>query len=562
MRYFRVLWFHVFSVLVLLISCGVQAQTFSVLYNLGSAADDPIQPGRPGMVAQGRDGNLYSTAPHGGTCCGTVFQVTPAGKLTNIHSFSSNGDDGGFPQGGVILGTDGNFYGTTYEGGTSASGVVFKVTSGGTYMTLYSFTGGSDGGFPYAPPIEGNDGNFYGTTPFGGDVNTCNGGCGTIYKITPAGNLTTLYQFDITHGNGPYAPLVLGTDGNFYGTTEYGGADNVGVVFKITPAGKFTVVYAFDETRGEFPLASLAQGSDGNFYGTTEYGGTQGSGVVFKLTPAGKITVLHSLNGTSDGSEPYGGLVQASDGNLYGTSAFGGTMTCDGGNGCGTLFKVSLKGAFSVLYKFNGTAGEVPSITPFQHTTGPVYGDTQRGGTGDVSPCTAGQCGVFYSWNNSVLRAFVSLLNYSGKVGKMIEFLGQGFVKGKTTVSFNGTAATPTVVSGTYLTAAVPSGATTGLVTVTTSGVKLASDRVFRVTPQITNFNPTSGSIGTAVKIVGVSLTQTEKITFGGVVATDFTVNSDKQVTAIVPTGAVTGHITITTAGGTAVSSDVFTVTQ
>lgn len=562
MRYIRVLWLHIVPVLVLLIGGGVQAQTFSVLYNFGSEASDPFQPAYSGMVAQGRDGNLYSTAPHGGTCCGTVFQVTPAGKLTNIHSFSSSGDDGGFPHGGVTLGTDGNFYGTTYEGGTSESGVVFKVTSGGTYTTLYSFTGGSDGGFPYAPPIEGNDGNFYGTTAFGGDVNACNGGCGTIYKITTAGKLTTLYQFDITHGNGPYTPLVQGTDGNFYGTAEYGGVGNAGVVFKITPAGKFTVVYAFDETHGEFPLAPLVQGSDGNFYGTTEYGGVHSSGVVFKITPVGKITVLHSMNGTSDGAQPFGGLVQASDGNFYGTNVYGGTKACNGTDDCGTFFKITPKGAFSVLYQFDGTTGEQPAITPFQHTAGSVYGDTQSGGTGDVSPCTAGNCGVFYGWSSSALPAFVSLLNYSGKVGKTIEFLGQGFVKGKTTVSFNGTAAIATIASGTYLTAAVPSGATTGLVTVTTSGVKLASNKIFRVTPQITSFNPTSGPIGTSVTIAGVSLTQTKKVTFGGVAATDFTVDSDKQVTATVPTGAVTGHIEITTAGGTAASSGVFTVTQ
>jgi uncharacterized repeat protein (TIGR03803 family) len=135
MRYIRVL-LHIVPALVLLIGCSVQAQTFSVLYNFGSEAGDPFQPAYSGIVAQGRDGNLYSTAPHGGTCCGTVFRITPAGKLTNIHSFSGSGDDGGFPHGGVTLGTDGNFYGTTYEGGTSESGVVFKVSSGGTYTTL------------------------------------------------------------------------------------------------------------------------------------------------------------------------------------------------------------------------------------------------------------------------------------------------------------------------------------------------------------------------------------------------------------------------------------------
>jgi uncharacterized repeat protein (TIGR03803 family) len=223
------------GLLVLIAAAGLQAQTFSVLYNFGSNSGDPYGPSYSGIVAQGRDGNLYSTAPKGGTCCGAVFQITPAGKLTNIHNFTGSNNDGAFPQGGVTLGSDGNFYGTTYEGGSVTAGAVFKVTPGGTATTLYSFTGGSDGAYPYAPPVQGNDGNFYGTTTEGGNTKVCGSGCGTIYKITPAGVLTTLYQFDITHGYAPYGPLVLGTDGNFYGTTPYGTSANAGVVFKISP---------------------------------------------------------------------------------------------------------------------------------------------------------------------------------------------------------------------------------------------------------------------------------------------------------------------------------------
>lgn len=551
------------AVLVLVIAAGVvNAQTLSVLYNFGSNSGDPYNPSYSGIVAQGRDGNLYSSAVHGGTCCGAVFQITPAGKLTNIHSFTGSGNDGAFPQGGVTLGTDGNFYGTTYEGGSVTAGAVFKVTPSGTYTTLHSFTGGSDGAYPYAPPVEGNDGNFYGTTTAGGNTVTCGSGCGTIYKITPAGALTTLYQFDITHGYAPYAPLVLGTDGTFYGTAPFGTSANAGVVFKITPAGKFALLFSFDLTHGENPFSGLVQGTDGNFYGTTTNGGNSGGGVVFKITPAGKLSVLHNINGTTDGRSPFGGLVLGSDGSFYGANAYGGTVNSNCSNGCGTFFKISPKGAYSVLYNFDSTTGATPEITPFQHTSGVVYGDTQVGGSGNVNPCTAGNCGVFYSWNNASLPAFVSLLNYSGKVGKTIEFLGQGFVTGNTTVSFNGTAAKPTVVSSTYMTTPVPNGATTGPVTVTTSSVRLISNKIFRVTPQILSFNPTSGPVGTSVTITGVSLTQTQKVTFGGVAATSFTVNSDKQVTATVPTGAMTGHIAITTAGGTAVSSGIFTVTQ
>jgi uncharacterized repeat protein (TIGR03803 family) len=547
--------------LVLIAAAGLQAQTFSVLYNFGSNSGDPYGPSYSGIVAQGRDGNLYSTAPGGGTCCGAVFQITPAGKLKNIHNFTGSNNDGAFPQGGVTLGTDGNFYGTTYEGGSVTAGAVFKVTPSGTYMTLYSFTGGSDGAYPYAPPVQGNDGNFYGTTTAGGNTVKCNSGCGTIYKITPAGALTTTYQFDITNGYAPYGPLVLGTDGNFYGTAPNGTSANAGVVFKISPAGKFTLLFSFDITRGENPFSGLVQGADGNFYGTTIYGGSTGGGVVFKITPRGKLTVLHSMNGTTDGARPYGGLVLGSDGNFYGANAYGGTINSNCADGCGTLFKITRKGAYSVLYKFDYTTGATSEITPFQHTSGVVYGESHVGGTGNVNPCTAGNCGVFYSWKSTSLPAFVSLLPYAGKVGKTVEFLGQGF-KGTSSVSFGGTAAKFQIVSDTYLTATVPDLATTGSVTVKTSAGTLASNKVFRVTPQILSFNPTSGPVGTTVTITGVSLKQATKVAFGGVAATSFTVNSDKQVTASVPTGAQTGHITITTPGGVAVSRDIFTVTM
>src|SRR5580704_7904398 len=547
--------------LMLIAAAGLQAQTFSVLYNFGSNSGDPSAPSYSGIAAQGRDGNLYSTAPAGGSCCGAVFQITPAGKLKVIHNFTGNSNDGAFPQGGVTLGSDGNFYGTTYEGGSVTAGAVFKVTPGGTYTTPYSFTGGSDGAYPYAPPVEGNDGNFYGTTTAGGNTVLCGGGCGTIYKITPAGTLTNLYQFDITHGYEPYGPLVLGTDGNFYGTTPAGTTANAGVVFKISPAGKFTLLFSFDSTHGETPFAGLVQGADGDFYGTTIYGGSTGGGVVFKITPSGKLTVLHNINGTTDGARPYGGLVLASDGNFYGANSNGGTVNSDCSDGCGTFFKISPKGAYSVLGKFDYTTGATPYVTPFQHTGGLVYGDSHVGGTGNVSPCTAGNCGVFYSWKSTTLPAFVSLLPYSGKVGKTVEFLGQGF-KGTTSVSFGGTAAKFQIISDTYLTATVPAGATTGSVTVKTSAATLASNKVFRITPQLLSFNPTSGAVGTNVTITGVSLKQAKKVAFGGVAATSFTANSDKKVTATVPTGAQTGHITITTPGGVAVSHGVFTLTQ
>jgi IPT/TIG domain-containing protein len=218
---------------------------------------------------------------------------------------------------------------------------------------------------------------------------------------------------------------------------------------------------------------------------------------------------------------------------------------------CVTLFKITKTGTFSILYNFDQTTGQLPYSTMMQHTNGILYGGTQLGGTGNVDPnCGAGDCGVIYSINIGV-APFVSLVSTSAKNGKTIEILGQGFT-GTTGVSFNGTAATFKVASDTYLTATVPTGATTGSVTVTMPGRTLKSSKTFRVTPQITSFSPPSGAVGTLVTITGVSLTQTTKVTFGGVVATSFTVISDMQVTATVPTGAKTGKIVITTSGGTA----------
>jgi uncharacterized repeat protein (TIGR03803 family) len=527
-----------------------QAQSFSVLYNFGSKSGDPSKPYQDGIVAQGRDGSLYSTTSAGGANNdGAVFKITPSGVLTRLYSF--DGTHGMAAFGGLTLGTDGNFYGTTNVGGASSYGTVFKVTPSGKLTVLYSFTNGNDGALPYAPPIQGTDGNFYGTTSQYGS-----GGNGSVYKITSTGKFTTLYHFDSTHGSAPVAPLVQGTDGNFYGTAAKGGANGVGVVFKITQSGKLTVLYNFDSTHGQYPNSPLIQGSDGNFYGTTYEGGSVGSGVVFRITPAGKLTVLHNLD-SATGYEPTAGLVQATDGNLYSANSVGGTKNL------GTVFRISPKSPYpyKVLHDFDGTTGSTAWGTLVQHTSGILYGATEYGGTGNVSPCTTGQCGVFYTLNGS-LPPFVSLLPISGKVGTVIGILGQGF-SSSSVVKFYGVQATAVKNTGsTFLSVTVPPRALTGLVSVTTGSTTLTSNKIFRVTPQILSFKPTSGTVGTVVTIAGVSLTQTTKVTFGGVAATKFTVNSDTQVTATVPTGAKTGKIAITTPGGVATSSGVFTVTQ
>jgi uncharacterized repeat protein (TIGR03803 family) len=559
------------SALLVMLPNGAHAQ-YSVLYNFGSKIGDPCQPSSSGIMAQGQDGNLYSAAACGGANgSGAVFKITlPSGALTVLYNFDQL--HGSAPQGGLTLGRDGYFYGTTQAYGTACCGTVFKI-KGTSLAVLHNFSDGTDGAYPFAPPIQGTDGNFYGTT--------CGSACvgrgpslGSIYKITSTGVFTPLYQFplDYTHGAFPYGPLVQASDGNFYGTASQGGTSNGGVVFRfVTATRKLTVLYNFDGTHGYGPVGPLVQASDGNFYGTATGGGTSRAGVLFKITPTGSLTVLHNMNGTSDGEAPWAGLLLATDGNFYGAAAAGGDLTCNNGVGCGTLFKITPPptSTFSVLRNLEVTTGISPMVTQFQRTDGILYGDTSSGGTGNVIVCgvTTDLCGVFYKYNAKLLP-FVSLLPYSGKVGNTIEFLGQGFKQSLTTVSFGATKSTnvmvPTQYPGTYLTATVPSGATTGYVTVTTSGVTLKSNKIFRVIPQITSFSPTSGPVGTVVTINGESFqaspTGATTVTFGGGVKGTITSVSYMKITAKVPSGAKTGNITVTTPGGTATSSGTFTV--
>ena len=542
------------------------AQTYTVLYNFGTVKCDPLDPTVSGIIAQGRDGNLYSSTGAGGCdLAGAAFKITPKGKLTVLHSFGSQSGDQGVPVGGVTLGTDGDFWGTS-EGG-DFGGIIWKMTGSGK-LTNFSGLGGtnnSNGIEPTAPPVQGMDGNFYGSASQGGNIKICTysyGGCGVIYRISPSGKgFKVIHTFDQFNGANPDSPVTLGTDGNFYGTTVLGGSIgktfiNDGVVFRVTPSGKYTVLHVFCSLTacadGENPYDGLVQASDGNFYGTTYFGGKGllPYGVVFKITPGGKLTVLYnfcSLAACADGSNPYGGLVQGTDGNFYGATVYGGTHTY------GTLYQITPQGKHTVLYNFDSTTGAYPETTLALNTNGILYGDTYEGGSG-VN-------GVFFSLSMN-LKPSVSMVNWYGEVAQTVEILGQG-LKGTTAVSFNGTAATTfTVVSDTYLTAVVPSGTTPGFVTVTTPGGRLTSNRQFRVLPFIKSFSPPNGAVGTPVTINGTSFTGTTKVTFGGVKATVFTVVSDIEITANVPSGAKTGKIQVTTPTGTATSATDFTVTQ
>src|ERR1035438_801600 len=303
---------------------------------------------------------------------GSSFQITTNQTFTTLANF--NGTNDGAGPSSLVQGMDGNFYGTTGNRGANGYGTVFKITPGGTLTTLHSFNS-TDGAYPLAGLVQGINGNFYGTTSLGGAYNCgAYNQCGTIFKITPGGTLTTLHSFNSTDGYYPVGGLVQGLNGNFYGTTSSGGANNYGTVFKITPGGALTTLHSFNSTDGANTWAGLVQGLNGNFYGTTQQGGTSNLGTVFNITPGGTLTTLHSFNST-DGAYPLAGLVQGLNGNFYGTTSSGGA------NNYGTVFKITPGGTLTTLHSFNSTDGYSPSAGLVLATNGSFYGTTQQGGT-------------------------------------------------------------------------------------------------------------------------------------------------------------------------------------
>jgi uncharacterized repeat protein (TIGR03803 family) len=477
---------------------GSSAQTFETLVSF-DGTNGYLPTASP---VQGPDGNLYGT-----TWGGTVFRITPGGKLTTIYTFcTQTGCPDGAAPNGLVLATDGNFYGTTQYGGiTLDGGTVFKITPAGKLTTLYKFCSQSrckDGAQPVAGLVQATNGNFYGTTEYGGGP-MCN--CGTFFEITPKGRFTALHVFEGDDGLRPNG-LVQAADGNFYGTTVQGGNGNFcfgdcGTVFKVTPTGELTTLYSFcSQTNcadGSFPLAGLMQTPDGNLYGTTNAGGANssctpiegtGCGTVFRITPADKLTTIYSFcveMNCADGSGPVAGLIQATNGMLYGTTAVGGAnSSCSGilGSGCGTVFRITPTGKLTSLYSFcsqpNCADGAAPEAGLVQGTGGRFYGTTYTGGA-DTADCTGG-CGTVFRLSVG-LGPFVETLPTSGKVGKAVIILGNN-LKGSTSVTFNGTAANFTVVSSTEIKTSVPVGATTGFVKVKTPTKTLKSNVVFRVT--------------------------------------------------------------------------------
>jgi uncharacterized repeat protein (TIGR03803 family) len=445
-----------------------------------------------GSLVQGRDGNLYGTTQVGGTGAGggTVFTVTPEGTLTTLYSFCVSGlcTDGTQPQAGLLQATDGNFYGTTItgdEGGQVIGGTVFKVTPTGKLTTLHVFDSINDGSYPRGTLVEATDGNFYGTTGGGGTAECPSGGCGTIFKITPQGMLTTLHAFDYIDGDEPIAGLIQAADGNFYGTTNYGGSSSkcaagCGTVFRMSVSGSLTTLHSFANTDGSNPQGLLAQAANGNFYGTTRDGGNSGCnfgcGTIFRITRSGVLTTVYAfcaLPNCVDGGSPIAGPVLATDGNFYGTTSIGGSQNL------GTVFTITPHGEFATLHSFDSTDGSNPWGALAQRTDGTLYGTTYQGGAG-FGYCTDG-CGSIFSLDMG-LGPFVSFVRAVGRVGQTGPILGQGFT-GTTSVSLNGTPAVFTVKSDTLILATVPIGATTGFVTVTPPSGTLTSNVPFHVIP-------------------------------------------------------------------------------
>jgi uncharacterized repeat protein (TIGR03803 family) len=301
--------------------------------------------------------------------------TTQAIRFKVLHTFTGTGGEGKSPQAGLVEGSDGNFYGTTATGGNfscgtfGSCGTVFKITPSGTLTTLVKFNN-TNGSTPRAGLLLANDGNFYGTTSGGGTS-----GKGTVFKVDPSGTLTTLVNFNITNGSTPTGELIQGNDGNFYGTASAGGTRGGGTVFRMKLDGTLKTLVNFVGTNGSNPLAGLIQASDGNFYGTTRVGGTPGAGTVFRMRPNGTLKTLVNFNNTN-GSGPNSKLLQGSNGQLYGTTAFGGTSNL------GTIFRMSLSGNLKTLVNFNRTNGERPDNNGLiQASNGNFYGMTTRGGS-------------------------------------------------------------------------------------------------------------------------------------------------------------------------------------
>jgi uncharacterized repeat protein (TIGR03803 family) len=415
---------------------SAQLHSFDVLHTF--PAIGAVRPSA-GLI-QATDGNFYGTTMNGGlpgpgagpsdepfSSAGTVFTITPSGTLTVLHAFNYS-TEGGLPAAGLVQATDGNLYGTTSSGGASGAGTIFKISTTGTLTVLHAFSSHafSSGN---AGLVQATDGNLYGTTSNDGAS-----GDGTVFRMTLDGAYTVLHEFSGADGAQPLAGLVQATDGNLYGTTSGGGASvsgcgcsGYGTVFRITTTGDLTVLHSFTETstEGPSPAAALVQAADGNLYGTTNYGGDTTNGTVFKITTSGTLTVLNTLSEIADIGYVVGGLVQATDGNLYGTTNEGDSLG-------GAVFKITTTGTLTVLYAFSGGAdgGEPPPGALIQGSDGNLWGTTQYGG---LAPYTGTVFKMTLTGTETVVGTFSGGTEGSGPRAALVQ-LANGDMVGTTSI--------------------------------------------------------------------------------------------------------------------------------
>ncbi len=452
----------------LLIAVGIAASSassalsggvYTELFNFDCATDgcDPLS---PALLAQGEDGILYGTLASGTSqsANGTIIDYVPGGTVNVLYRFQNG--DGHSPQSGLTLGFDGAFYGTTTNGGALGDGTVFRLANG-AMTTLYGFTNGTDGAFPWAPPVQTPDGNLYGVTFNGTHL-------GVVYRIAPGGKFSSI----ATVPSKTTAPLVMGVDGNFYGTTQLGGDFNQGTLFRLSTKGKLKIIHSFNaSTEGATPIAPVMIAADGKFYGTTSAGGTFSNGIVYQLSSGGPYRVLHNFQPSTEGDASTAGFVQGSDGYLYSALSNGGVK------GYGVLYRINTRGTkFQVLHQFNMQDGAYPGATPTLDTSGTIYGFATKGGGGEN-----GTSGVLFSYTNG-LKPFIALQLWAGAEGTQVGILGQGF-SAATGVEFGNIAANYSVMSDTYMVAMVPLGAQSAKVTVFEPSGTLVSLRKFKVLP-------------------------------------------------------------------------------
>ncbi len=472
--------------------------------------------------------------------CAATAIVLPAQTPTTLHAF--HGANGADPYGALVQAANGDFYGTTAFGGNPACaqgcGAIFKISPSGAFTTIHRFCSKpacADGSNPFDGLILGNDGDLYGTTARGGA-----NGDGTIFKIMPNDKLTTLYSFcseiGCTDGGAPYGGLVQATNGEFYGTTTIGGGNgnDSGTVFKMTPSGALKTIYSFcaesNCADGGSPLAALIQARNGDLYGTTVAGGAYGnSGTIFKITLSGKLTPLHSFCAEGPGCA---NGAQPYYGSLVQASngiLYGTTLVGGTGNN-GTVFSITPSGMFTTLYRFCSQSkcsdGAVPFGALIQATDGELYGTTFFGGVN-------GNYGTIFKITTS--GTFTSVYSFCSQSGCTDSERPYAGLLQATNGDLYGT---------------------------TTASGADGYGTVFSLSEGLGPFvktQPTAAAVGAVVQILGNDLTGTTTVSFHGAVAV-FEVVSDSEIKATVPAGATTGKVTVLTPSGTLTSNVAFSV--